>query len=255
MTTEWWMRFDEGRNPTATIAEHEWLSTTTDREIFYVPNPPFRHEFLLHHLRQALKVDKTKWGKRKLRLFACGCCRRFWNQLSPTCRSAVEFAEHFADGEATKQERWDFWRRIANPPNGRRFTLADFGKYVLETSDWVAAVWMPSLCYSVFCETPRSPQEWGDEAFLMAGIIHDIFGNPFRSASWNESWRSPRAVATAETIYETQRFSDLPTLGGHLAEAGCDDGEILAHCQSAQSHVRGCWVVDSILDKRWRGPA
>jgi hypothetical protein len=253
--TEWWMRFEVGANATATIAEHEWLTTTTHREIFYVPNPPFRTEFLLYHLRQQLNVHKTKWGKRKLRLFACGCCRRFWKQLSPACRAAVEFAEQFADARVTKRERWEYWRRIVNPPNGRSFDLADFGQYVLETSDWVAAIYMPSLSYSVFCKTPRFPHEWGDEAFQMAGIVHDVFGNPFCSVSWKEPWRTSRVKALAETIYNNHRFGDLPSLGDCLEDAGCEHREILAHCRSGQSHVRGCWVVDAIMDERPREPA
>ena len=34
-----------------------------------------------------------------------------------------------------------------------------------------------------------------------------------------------------------------------LMDAGCDNEEILAHCRSAGPHVRGCWVVDLLLQK------
>ena len=43
-------------------------------------------------------------GERALRLFACACCRRVWNQLAPDCRRAVEAAERFADGEIGPEE-------------------------------------------------------------------------------------------------------------------------------------------------------
>lgn len=252
MPEPWWTRFDEGGDPSATITEQEWLSTTTDREIFHAPNPPFRPEVLLVHLRRSMNIHETSRGKRKLRLFACGCSRRHWDQLGGECRAAIEFAEQFADGKFSRQERLEYWQRIVDAPKGRRFARSDFGHYVLETHAWVSAMIVPDVSYSVFCEIPRWPVEWGDVAFQIAGLIHDIFGNPFRLVSWNESWRTPAVIAMAERIYQSHSFLELPELASHLEYAGCDHEEILAHCRSPKTHVRGCWVIDSILNKRWR---
>jgi hypothetical protein len=40
----------------------------------------------------------------------------------------------------------------------------------------------------------------------------------------------------------------MPILADALQDAGCDSDDVLNHCRSAGVHVRGCWVVDSVLD-------
>jgi hypothetical protein len=48
---------------------------------------------------------------RKLRLFACACCRRVWHLMPPDgyqeWRTAVEKAEEYADGLLTLEQMWD----------------------------------------------------------------------------------------------------------------------------------------------------
>ena len=71
------------------MTQEEWLVTTQ----------PYRllcQEFL------------NKASSRKRRLFACACVRHIWHLLpSDSCRSAVDVAERFADGLATRRELSD----------------------------------------------------------------------------------------------------------------------------------------------------
>jgi hypothetical protein len=56
-------------------------------------------------------------------------------------------------------------------------------------------------------------------------------------------------VKLAQVIYDERRFTDLPILADALEEAGCTNSDVLDHCRGPGPHVRGCWVVDLLLDK------
>ena len=52
-----------------------------------------------------LRQQRTKAGKRKLRLFACGCCRAACSRLpDDRLRTTAQIAERFAEGLASKEE-------------------------------------------------------------------------------------------------------------------------------------------------------
>jgi hypothetical protein len=83
-----------------------------------------------------------------------------------------------------------------------------------------------------------------------AGKLRDIFGNPFRPVSVEPSWLTSTVVALAEGIYQEKAFDRLPILADALMDAGCDNDDVLNHCRDPHAtHVRGCWVVDSVLGK------
>src|SRR5262245_56195103 len=94
MTEEEWSDFERRRidpsydafpSPCLLLTEEEWLASTDAQRM--------------------LGYFGGKNRDRKLRLFACACCRGVWDLLRDEQeRRAVEAAERFADGEATLEE-------------------------------------------------------------------------------------------------------------------------------------------------------
>jgi len=86
-------------------------------------------------------------------------------------------------------------------------------------------------------------------------MLHDLVGNPFRPVRFEESWRSDDVVRLARGIDEDRAFDRLPILADALLEADCDEESILRHCRGTEPHdaepvhVRGCWLIDRILDR------
>src|SRR5262249_11585523 len=103
-------------------------------------------------------------SERKLRLFACACCRRLWGRLDGPSRRALAAGERFADEPdgAEQMEETDAWASVWEALG-------------------VAAVW------------PATPSKWASawraihlppaatvrgEARAMGGLVLDVVGNP-----------------------------------------------------------------------------
>jgi hypothetical protein len=81
-------------------------------------------------------------------------------------------------------------------------------------------------------------------------VLRDVFGNPFRPASFSPEWRTDTAVSLARQMYDAREFSIMPILADALQDAGCDDEQVLAHCRDTSlTHVGGCWVCDLVLGR------
>lgn len=229
------------------MTEGDWLASA-DPEDIYRPNPSIQPERMLQFLRVHRRADKTKHGRRKLRLFACGCCRRFWPSLSEESREALDIAERFADGEASKKDLGYAWR-ISVRQYGRGPRTADgIAGHVVEASAMTAAALVPMVCYSVVASTPKQPHELWSEKFQQAAVVYDLFSNPFRTTAADASSRfsvvdSIRELA--EHIYQSRRFDDLSDLAMELEQAGCTDTDLLEHCRQPE-HFRGCWLLDAL---------
>lgn len=224
------------------MTEAEWL-TATD------PGP------MLAFLR-------GKASDRKLRLFACACCRRIWHLLPDgPPRQAVACAEESADG------RLDAGRLqaahtavIAAREHNRAVRVtpdeALFAAFVVSVPGWFVrpeyAVGMAaSTAVKYWARAGRgAPRPLARrERAAQCALLRDLFGNPFRPVAFDPRWRTDDVVGLARAIYEDRAFDRLPLLADALMDAGCEDEDVLVHCRSAGQHVRGCWVVDLALGK------
>jgi hypothetical protein len=216
---------------------------------------------------------------RKLRLFACACCREAWDRISDRrIRAAVVVAENYADGRASEG------------------SLGGAHRYLdLEAAH--EPVW--ALAYLATCRDERPPDVTAARDLLVspavqAALLRCIVGDPWRPAPrvgpddedpWTRAaWAVARQVARG--IYDAHDFASLPVLADALEEAGCGREEacsdcagtgkpffiggrfnhphhgcalcggsgrlanpLLAHLRGPGPHARGCWALDLLLGK------
>ncbi len=219
------------------MTEEQWLNGT-------------RLEPMLNHLhRNAIVSD------RKLRLFACACCRRLWPLLGERARRVIEGVEQYADGLLGDGALAVLW-----------VTACDVAAGPLPPPPAGAAIAAVVQAARTAGETPYTTPSQTAAAFAAAAaargrrrekkaqreLLRDLFGNPFRPTRVQPAWRAWNGgtlVRMAQVIYDEHRFGDLPILADALEEAGCADRAILSHCRSGGGHARGCWVVDQLLGK------
>jgi hypothetical protein len=205
-----------------------------------------------------------KASKRKLRLYAIGCCRRIWHLLTDDrCQYAVEVAQRYVDGRATDAELSAAGQIVASvarvwgdvgspvPRSGQALhALGGAAWATTRSSAWVAA-WDAAWDARMAARDHISGTDWEKERVWQAGLLRDLIGNPFHPPHIEPAWLFQEDGAVhnlAQVIYDEGRFGDLPILADALEEAGCTHTEMLEHCHTpGLPHYRGCWVVDAVL--------
>ena len=202
-----------------------------------------------------------KASDRKLRLFAVACCRRVWEALNEDGRRAVEAAEGFADGLIAVNELRDSGL-AARLPVDDYYDRANLGGHGVVLTGHLAASESAFITCSpsfTLAASDRTAQfallARGDpsESLMQCRLLRDIIGNPFHLSPPVSfavlAWNDGIVRKMAQVVYEERAFDRLPILADALEDAGCTDGEILAHCRGPGPHVRGCWVVDLLLGR------
>jgi len=209
------------------MTEQKWLACTD-------PQP------MLDFLR-------GKASDRKLRLFACACCRRIWHLLSDErSRTAVEVLEAFCEGAVTEKQleeaRSKAHQASYQPPEAIAEPVFWAAAYVADAPAFFVARQVVSCVSDAEMQTElREPRT--------EHLVHDVFGNPFRPIALDSAWLTPTVTSLAQAIYNDRAFDRLPILADALEDSGCTNADILNHCRQPGVHVRGCWAVDLVLGK------
>jgi hypothetical protein len=191
--------------------------------------------------------DTEHPSPRKSQLFVCACARRIWHLLTDErSRQGVAVAEQFLEGMASNAEVEEaadaalavcYEAQGNSPPYSSAVAAIAARSRENRFNDWKA----PNAMWQI------------DKSQMLAALVRDIFGNPFRPGSVHRSWlvwNDGAVKKMAQALFDGHRFTDLPILADALEDAGCDNADILSHCRSGGEHVRGCWVVDLLLGKQ-----
>jgi hypothetical protein len=229
-------------------------------------------EQMLFYLKHKAKVVRSAKGRRKLRLFACGCCRQVWPLIEdPRSRRLVELSERQADGQADPAElakaevaataakaEADLAGGGLSPMTHTRKVGAAIAAALLtaakEPSEAARRSSGCALCavggsWSIGVPNPA----WDAQEKRQSDLFRCLFGNPFRPtpavrSSWLR-WRSGTVGNIARAIYEGRRYEEMPVLADALEEAGCTTPDVLRHCRQPGEHGTGCWVVDLLTGR------
>jgi len=225
------------------MTEGEWLACTDPKNMLRV-------------LR-----GKNKASDRKLRLVACGCCRRIWEDLTlKPLRPAIEAAEQYADLAVTDQELEGVHHKSVSAL--ARSLHRNVGK---GRTDTAYATKMRRMGIAANAAYPAPFQikllhGLGEDEFLRVFspvLLRCVVGNPFRPVTINPAWLTRTVTGLAQAAYEERIMPSgeldparLAVLSDALEEAGCDNEEMLTHLRSLGPHVCGCWPLDLILGKK-----
>jgi hypothetical protein len=243
------------------MTEAEWLTCTEPED-------------MVRHIMKSSSAVRSKAGRRKLRLYACACCRQIWNIIPDDCsRRAVEVAEQFADG-LVDRATFQVAALVASKEANRLWQIT-YDECGVQEGHPSYVRWRAARVVELACEKEIvgssvsgpiiakdiSPRGFTREKRIQAGLVRDLYGNPFQSPAALGGWLGKRdgggvIVGLAQAAYE-QRPSQsgeldcqrMGVLADALEEAGCTDEAILSHLRSAGPHVRGCWALDLILGK------
>ena len=215
-------------------------------------------------------------GPRRSRLFLSACCRGYCpNPLPPEAADAFEVFDRFADTGKSKVAVREARERVGRIP--RTYQYGGPVKFARKISN---------MQFTDTAIPKRMLEEFGEAYMVLEDILSGdldvrVFPKLGVGAEWNlklshadarayleralgelgypeppvarldPGWRTADVVDLARGIYRERAFDRMPVLADALMDAGCEDKDVLGHCRARADHVRGCWVLDLILDGQW----
>jgi hypothetical protein len=224
------------------------------------------------------RIPGDESSYRHRRLIATAVCRQFISLLSdPRLLRMIEMSEAIADHQKRDWNDWEMTYEnaqiaanevvlVVNNAAARAIAGLGFDDHKIGRAIEVAVDvfgYLAAIREGVM--RPNATQNttqgiWSHPVFIsgrdneggdvVSRFIRDVIINPFHPINFDKSWRTDTVVSLANGMYITQDFSAMPILADALQDVGCNNHTILEHCRDRNvNHVRGCWVVDLVLDK------
>ena len=226
-------------------------------------------------------------SERKMRLFACACCRRLERLTSGTVfEEILNLTEAFAEGKATEvalteahrsgiRSHEENWRGIldispqaeacaailcaADDAGGMGWRLHRNREWY-RSEDNYPCPWWAAYHAAEAENNDASGHNFGagrSAALHHVAFLRELFGLlPFREVGVEPGWLTPDVMSLVRGIDAEKAFDRMPILADALQDVGCANDDILTHCRREPGeHVRGCWVVDLLLGRPWQEPS
>lgn len=243
------------------MTETEYLASADPAAMWHALERGMR----AHHYEQFVECGSRdgKPSRRKMRLWACACCRLVWDRLGDHGRAAVVVAENYAAGLADDIERlgavWAAHDAYAN----RWGDVFDAHNGPPRIASW-AAIEDDRLGESMDAFLGTDAGQTVVMASAQADLFREVMGNPFRPAHFVDleladtlsvtlararlrhrpgrrydgaRCLTPTVQALAEATYADRDWTRLPILADALEEAGLG-GLPCPHCKGKGTVAR-----------------
>jgi hypothetical protein len=216
-----------------------------------------------------LEFVRGKISDRKLRLYACACCRRMWHLLRDDGgRKAIEASELYADRQITQQQlaaacgvARKIERRASKsllspmerPPELVAIEAArDVARSaLLKVRRARLMAELPAMAvHRALAVAEVTISNRPHEQSYLANLLRDVAGNPFALGDGSVAFLSVAVLDLGRAIYDGQLFDQMPILADAVEDAGCSDAALLAHLRGPGPHAKGCWALDLVLGRR-----
>lgn len=243
-----------------------------EEEFWLACNDPLELLKAIHPIRTH---GSTHPQTRASRMYLLACARREWLRLPVVCRQFVVLAEMVAEAPRERSrllaalapiaarlmqspcEPCDLLTAdaelVANADITEELKLARrfASKPTRPPSPLTADEWpgFKALLYLPF-ELNTPSYHWVAPERHSLSLLREVYGNPYRVIPFDAAWRTRDVMGMSKQMYESRDFTAMPFLADALQEADCENEAILTHCRDAREHVRGCWVLDQVLQLR-----
>jgi hypothetical protein len=252
------------------MTEADWLTFTSVWEVWLPELPTLSNRKMLHFLSGTIPLMSEE-------------------RLCPGCRGAALFLAQLADMKlpptSAMEQFWPTWRRLSDPTTCGARESVRYALVYAQGDISLAQCWgairnqwfcrktgearppgWPTPLVSLYREGDRPyrdqvnevrppplgmnhPEVMGEGPVTAMELLRELVGNPFQSTPLSTSWSTSTVVALAQVIYHNRAFDRLPILADAFQDAGCDNSALLDHLRAPGHHVRGCFVLDLLLDK------